>query len=124
MAGIFCHKISGEASGMGIKFRPIKPASPHLNGKVERSQRTHLHEFYGTVDRKNADLEDLLAQWQHYYNWNRPHSSLNGKTPVECLTELAEKVPLWEEVSVKFDPSKERLQEQNYRLELALRKLK
>ena len=24
----------------GIKFRPIKPASPHLNGKVERSQRT------------------------------------------------------------------------------------
>jgi transposase InsO family protein len=24
----------------GIKFRPLKPASPHLNGKVERSQRT------------------------------------------------------------------------------------
>jgi hypothetical protein len=31
---------------------------------------------------------------------------------------------LWEEVSAKFDPSKERLQEQNYRAELALRKLK
>ena len=33
----------------GIKFRPIKPASPHLNGKVERSQRTDLDEFYSTV---------------------------------------------------------------------------
>ena len=26
----------------GIKFSPIKPASPHLKGKVERSQRTFL----------------------------------------------------------------------------------
>ncbi|BET32761.1 hypothetical protein WCIBmN4_04600 [Wolbachia pipientis] len=29
-----------------IKFRPIKPFSPHLNGKVERAQRTDLDEFY------------------------------------------------------------------------------
>jgi hypothetical protein len=34
----------------GIKFRPLKPASPHLNGKVERSQRADLEEFYPTVD--------------------------------------------------------------------------
>jgi transposase InsO family protein len=26
----------------GIKFRPIEPALPHLNGKAERSQRTDL----------------------------------------------------------------------------------
>ncbi len=29
----------------GIKCRPIKPGSPHLNGKVERSQKTDLEEF-------------------------------------------------------------------------------
>jgi len=34
----------------GIKFRPIKPRSPYLNGKVEKSQRTDLDEFYSTVD--------------------------------------------------------------------------
>lgn len=34
----------------GIKFRPIKPRSPHLNGKVERSQRTDWEEFYSIVD--------------------------------------------------------------------------
>ena len=108
----------------GIKFRPIKPASPHLNGKVERSQRTDLDEFYSTVDLKASNLEDLLAEWQHYYNWDRPHGSLGGKTPIERLTELADKTLLWEEVSAKFDPTKERIQEQNYRAELALRKLK
>jgi transposase InsO family protein len=36
----------------GIKCRPIKPASPHLNGKVERSQRTDIEEFYATVNLK------------------------------------------------------------------------
>ena len=40
----------------GIKFRPIKPASPHLNGKVERSQRTDIEEFYATADLKAPDL--------------------------------------------------------------------
>jgi transposase InsO family protein len=92
----------------------IKPRSPHLNGKVERSQRTDLDEFYATVDLKDPMLIDQLSEWQHYYNWDRPHSSLKGKTPIERLTEL----------SAKFDPSKERLQEQNYRAELMLRKLK
>lgn len=108
----------------GIKFRPIKPASPYLNGKVERSQRTDLDEFYSTVDLKDPDLQTLLAEWQHYYNWDRPHSSLEGKTPIERLNELSDKTLLWEEVAAKFDPTKERLQEQNYRDELALRKLK
>lgn len=88
--------------------------SPHLNGKVERSQRTDLDEFYSTVDIKDPSLPDLLAEWQQYYNWDRPHSSLDGKTPVERLTELSDKTPLGEEVLAKFDPSKERTQEQNY----------
>src|SRR5690348_7200931 len=29
-----------------IKFRPINPRSPHLNGKVERSQLSDGAEFY------------------------------------------------------------------------------
>lgn len=34
----------------GIKFRSVKPASPHLKGNVERSPRTDLEESYPTVD--------------------------------------------------------------------------
>jgi transposase InsO family protein len=63
----------------GIKFRPIKPRSPHLNGKVERSHRTDLEQFYPTVDLKAPDLPDRLAEWQHYYNWDRPHGALGGQ---------------------------------------------
>ncbi len=35
-----------------------------------------------------------LTEWQHYYNWERPHSAHNGKTPMEHYFELAEKTPL------------------------------
>jgi len=62
-----------------IKFRPIRPASPHLNGKVERSHQTDLLEFYATADLKASDLAEQLDLWQHAYNWDRPHSSLGGK---------------------------------------------
>lgn len=64
-----------------IKFRPVRPASPHLNGKVERSQRTDLEEFYPTVDVKASDLSARLREWQDHYNHYRPHGSLGGRTP-------------------------------------------
>jgi transposase InsO family protein len=64
----FATKYQERLPEWGIKFRPIKPASPHVNGKVERSQRTDLDEFYGSVDLNGPDLENLLAEWQHYYN--------------------------------------------------------
>ena len=35
-----------------IKFRPNKPRSPHLNGKVERSQFSDKSEFYSTIQKK------------------------------------------------------------------------
>jgi transposase InsO family protein len=108
----------------GIKFRPIKPRSPHLNGKVERSQRTDLQEFYTTVDLQSEKLADQLQEWQHYYNWERPHSSLGGKSPLDRWSECVEKIPLTEEVCARFDSSKERIREQNYRHDLKLRELK
>lgn len=36
----FVVKVQERLQEYGIKFRPNKPASPHLNGKVERSQKT------------------------------------------------------------------------------------
>jgi transposase InsO family protein len=66
-----------------IKFRPIRPRSPHLNGKVERSQMTDKIEFYPTVDIDSENLADLAEEWQFDCNWHRPHSSLGGKTPLE-----------------------------------------
>ena len=44
----------------GIKFRPIKPRSPYLNGKVQRTQRTDLEEFYALEDICDPNLSEKL----------------------------------------------------------------
>jgi transposase InsO family protein len=107
-----------------IRFRPIPPRSPHLNGKVERVQRTTLEEFWPTVDPKARDTADRLAEWVHHYNWHRQHESLNGSTPIDRVCERASKTPLQSEVCDAYDPAKERLQVWHHAVELALRALK
>jgi transposase InsO family protein len=73
---------------LGIRHVYIKPRSPNLNGKVERSHRTDEQEFYQLLNyMDDVDLNKKLAQWEHFYNFNRPHGSLNGKTPYEMLKE-------------------------------------
>lgn len=121
----FAIKVQKHLMKFSIKFRPIKPGSPHLNGKVERSQKTDFDEFYSTVDLKASDLEDQLQEWQHFYNWYRPHGSHGGLTPMDKYFQVSNKTPFWDEVSDNYDDSKEeRLQEQNYRKELLVRRLK
>lgn len=58
------HKVQRHLMAGGIKFRPTKPRSPHLNGKVERTQRRDWEEFCCLVDLKSTDLPQQLKQWQ------------------------------------------------------------
>jgi transposase InsO family protein len=92
----------------GIKYRPTRPRSPHLNGKVERVQQTVLHEFYPTVDLNDETLELQLEEWQFYYNWHRVHGAI-GETPMGKVNRLLTITPFWEEVSASFEPQAERL---------------
>ena len=108
----------------GIKFRLNKPCCPHLNGKVERSWKTGLEEFYPTVDLKAVGPENLLSEWQHYCNWFRPRSSLGGKSPDQRRLELSSATPFWDGAERNYHPEKERLQVQNYYDDLRLAKLK
>lgn len=107
-----------------IKFRPIKPRSPFLNGKVERSQKTDLEEFYATANLNSPKLKYRLEEWQFYYNWQRPHSSLGNKSPIDRVCELLKKTPFWDEVTEKYDPSKEFIRDQNYELDMRILALK
>ncbi len=70
----FVDQVQKQIMTYGIKFLPNKPGSPHLNCKVERSQKTDKPEFYPTIDVSVGleELDLLLAEWQHYYNWERP----------------------------------------------------
>jgi transposase InsO family protein len=55
----------------------IKPKSPQLNGKVERSHRTDQEEFYQLLtETDNVDLNKKLEKWEEFYNYNRPHGAL------------------------------------------------
>lgn len=87
-----------------IKFRPIKPRSPHLNGKVERSQQTDKVEFWSLFDLKNTKLElsKMVLEWESFYNKKRPHSSLGGKTPWQKFQQVEHLVPIQPEVTQAF----------------------
>ena len=64
----------------------IKPMTPQLNGKVERSHRTDKDEFYQLLSYiDDIDLNAKLEAWENYYNFDRPHFSHQGKTPYEVM---------------------------------------
>ena len=70
----------------GIQHTYIKPRSPQLNGKVERSHRTDQEEFYQLLTyTDDMDLNKKLDAWEQFYNYNRPHGAFDGKTPYEVL---------------------------------------
>lgn len=73
----------------GIRHVYIKPATPRLNGKVERSHRIDAEEFYrgleGVVIDDSELFNEKLQEWENFYNYHRPHGSLGGQTPYERL---------------------------------------
>jgi transposase InsO family protein len=73
---------------LGISHVYIKKASPHLNGKVERSHLTDKQEFYQLLEyTDDIDIGKKLKEWESFYNHSRPNGALNGKTPYEVLRE-------------------------------------
>ena len=67
-------------------------------------------------------LKNQLKEWQFSYNYQRLHGFLKGKSPAQYSGELGDKTPLWGDVIAAYNLSKERIQEQNYKIELAFRK--
>lgn len=89
-----------------IKHRPIPPRTPHLNGKVERAQKTVLDEFYATTSLTSATLAEDLEDWLTDYNYRRVHGSL-GVAPIDRWAALEEEIPSWDDVLAAFDLKKE-----------------
>ena len=111
----FAHEVQQRLRDWRIKFRPNRPRAPHLNGKVERVQRTALEEFWPTAGLEAPELPSRLEDWRCFYNQQRPHTSLGGKTPAERIKDLAEVIPSAEAVHAAYDPAKEVIRSQNTR---------
>ncbi len=75
----------------GIRHVYIKPRRPQLSGKVERSHRIDDAEFYRMLDGVIIDNSELfvekIKEWEDFYNYSRPHSTLQGHTPYERFRE-------------------------------------
>ncbi len=79
-----------HVAALDIRHVYIRPRTPHLNGKVERSHRVDDQEFYQLLDRDGITddihlFNQKLREWEDYYNYHRPHGALDGQTPYERL---------------------------------------
>ncbi|MCF7547610.1 IS481 family transposase [Pseudonocardia sp. WMMC193] len=84
-----------HALDQGLQHVYIKPRTPRLNGKVERSHRIDAEEFYrlleGVVIDDSKSFDDKLREWEDYDNYHRPHGGLGGQTPYERLRQKTNK---------------------------------
>lgn len=83
------HPLDRYCRTQKIEHRCIPPGEKELNGKVERSHRIDDEEFYRHFKSKPnfQELRSKLKQWLNFYNTLRPHSALQGKTPLQFAQE-------------------------------------
>ncbi len=74
------------AARLGIAPRRTRPYRPQTNGKAERFIRTALHGWaFARLYTSNGERLAALPAWVDYYNRERPHRALRGKTPSVVL---------------------------------------
>jgi putative transposase len=67
-----------------------------LSGHLDYTDRNHIEKWFHTLKMRinrfhnswvgsRASVREWLEQFMHYYNRQRPHQALDGKTPVEEL---------------------------------------
>lgn len=86
----FQSRFHWHLADLDIRHAYIRPRTPHLNGKVERSHRVDDQEFYQLLDKDGISddihlFNEKLREWENYYNYHRPHGALDGQTPYERL---------------------------------------
>jgi transposase InsO family protein len=67
-----------------------RPYRPQTNGKVERFNRTLLHEWaYARPYASEQQRRKALPKWLHIYNHHRAHTALGGRPPASRVTNLS-----------------------------------
>lgn len=67
----------------------IQPGEPTQNAFIERLNGTFRRDVLNAyVFKSIQEVKIITNEWMHDYNNNRPHSSLNNKSPIEFLTTM------------------------------------
>lgn len=78
-------KLSVNLIKAGVIPEWIDPGKPEQNGRHERMHLTLKNET-ASPSAANLDMQQIRFQeFQHYYNFIRPHEALNQKTPAEVF---------------------------------------
>jgi len=85
------HPFEAALSQHSINHKLIPVATPKQNGKVERVHRTLDEECLNQrAFRKPTPREHAIYRWNRFYNRQRPHSSLEWRTPLQRLQAFPE----------------------------------
>lgn len=78
----------------GITQKNGRPGHPQTQGKIERFHQT-LKRFLAARPLPDTikQLQALLAEFQNWYNTQRPHRSIGRRTPLEAYTALPKATP-------------------------------
>lgn len=86
----FQDQFQKTAYRLGYQTRFNRISSPEENGRVERFHRTVQDELYSrTATGSLPKLQKLLLEYLHYYNYERPHLALAGKTPIKFIQKMS-----------------------------------
>ena len=84
------HPMERMLQELGIKHRYTRPYRPQTNGKIERFWRTLNEDLLDeTTFESVEELKEELVEYLLYYNMERPHQGLNGKSPLQALKLLS-----------------------------------
>lgn len=91
-----CYRSRDFAAALGpdIKHKHTRPYRPQTNGKVERFNRTLATEWaYAATYTNDAARAATYQDWLHTYNNHRPHTGIDGKSPIDRITTAGHNVP-------------------------------
>ena len=87
------HPFERMLQEVGVKHNYTKPYRPQTNGKVERFWRTIKDDLLESGGFESVDqLKDELFKYMIYYNEIRPHQALNGKSPLQYLSQICQRI--------------------------------
>lgn len=120
-----CQAFEYLCANIGVTLLRAEPYTPTSKGKIERFFRSVRMRFLTTIKPDTIssinDLNELFGHWLREDYLKKPHSALDGKTPLECFLKQSDRINLISDLAVfheKFLVKAERKVKQDATLSL------